>query len=256
MALNVEAPAKGPRVSEAQKETVVAFMQEHPQLAIRSSELGPRFTAGDRRRLWQQLADQLNTQGPVVKTVEQWQEWWRKQVFEARRNAAALAQEQRKTGGGRLHGFHGRVLQLTGTVRLHGVTDLPYQEQADVPTYAMEVVVEDEAAGVSTATPAEDPPRGAAPAERVAAAPVLQHPVRPPRRQRPRRVDTLTTMSSQCARSLEQGDEVLQVLRRIEASTTRLAVAAERTAAAQEGILEQVRAIAQDIAEHLQQARN
>nr|XP_054921061.1 uncharacterized protein LOC129381872 [Dermacentor andersoni] len=211
MALNVEAPTKGPRVSEAQKETVVAFMQEHPPLAVRSSELGPRFTAGDRRRLWQQLAEQLNTQGPVVKTVEQWQEWWRKQVFEARRNAAALAQEQRSTGGGRLHGFHGRVLQLTGTVRLHGVTDLPYQEQADVPTYGMEVVVEDEAAGVSTATPAEDPPRGAAPAERVAAAPVLQHPVRPPRRQRPRRVDTLTTMSSQCARSLEQGDEVLQV---------------------------------------------
>nr|XP_054926012.1 uncharacterized protein LOC126529728 [Dermacentor andersoni] len=152
MALNLQAPAKGPRVSEAQKETVVAFMEAHPQLAIRSSELGPRFTAGDRRRLWQQLADQLNTQGPVVKTTEQGQEWWRKQVFEARRNAAALAQEQRSTGGGRLHGFHGRVLELTGTVRLHGVTDLPYQEQADVPTCAMEVVVQDEAAGVSTAT--------------------------------------------------------------------------------------------------------
>ncbi|XP_070380728.1 uncharacterized protein [Dermacentor albipictus] len=103
----------------------------------------------------------------------------------------------------------------------------------------MEVVVQDEAAGVRTATPAEDPPRGASPTERVAAAPVLQHPVRPPRRQRPRRVDTLTTMSSQCARNLEHGDEVLQVRRRIEASTTRLAVAAERTAAAQEGILEQ-----------------
>ncbi|XP_070395388.1 uncharacterized protein [Dermacentor albipictus] len=129
-------------------------------------------------------------------------------------------------------------------------------QQADVPAYSMEVVVEDEAAGVSPVTPEEDPPRGAAPAERVAAAPVLQHPVRPPRRQRPRRVDTLTTMSSQCARSLEQGDEVLQVLRRIEASTTRLAVAAERTTAAQEGILQEVRAIAQNIAEHLQQPRN
>ncbi|XP_054922947.1 uncharacterized protein [Dermacentor andersoni] len=163
----------------------------------------------------------------------------------------------RSTGGGRLHGFRGRVLHLTGTVRLHGVTDLPYQEQADVPTAAMEVVVQDEAAGVrSTVTPAEDPPRGASPTERVAAAPVLQHPVRPPRRQRPRRVDTLTTMSSQCTRSVEQGDEMPQVLRRIEASTTRLAVAAERTAAAQEGILEQVRAIAQDIAAPLQQDRN
>ncbi|XP_054931066.1 uncharacterized protein [Dermacentor andersoni] len=254
MALNVAAPVKGPRVLQAQRETVVAFMEQHPLLAIRSSELGPRFTVGDRRRLWQQLADALKSEGPVVKTTEQWKEWSRKQVF-----AAAISQEQRSTEGWRLHGFRGRVLQLTETVRLHGVTDLPYQEQADIPTSAMEVVVQatDEAAGVrSTATPAEDPPRGPSPTERVAAAPVLQRPVRPPRRHRPRRVNTLTTMSSQCARSVEQGDEMLQVLRRIEACTTRLGVAAERTAAAQEGILEQVRAVAQDIAAHLQQDRN
>ncbi|XP_049523969.1 uncharacterized protein LOC119454275 [Dermacentor silvarum] len=102
---------------------------------------------------------------------------------------------------------------------------------------------------------AEDPPRGASVTERVAAAPVFQHPVRPPRRQRPRRVDTLTTMS-QCVRSFEQGDEMLQVLRRIEEFTTRLAVAAERTAAAQEGILEQVCSTARDIGSHLDQERN
>ncbi|XP_075527115.1 uncharacterized protein LOC142559400 [Dermacentor variabilis] len=257
MALNVAAP-KGPRVSEAQRETVVAFMEQHPQLAIRSSELGPRFTVGDRRRLWQQLADALNSEGPVVKSTEQWQEWWRKQAFEARRDAAAIAQEQRSTGGGRLHGFQGRVLQLTGTVRLHGVTDLPCQEQAGVPTCAMEVVVQatDEAAGVrSTATPTEDPPRGASPIERVAVASVLQ-PCSATTSTATATVDTLTTMLSQCVRSVEQGDEMLQVLRRIEVSTTRLAVAAERTAAAQEGILEQVRAIAQDSTAHLQQERN
>ncbi|XP_049524032.1 uncharacterized protein LOC125945784 [Dermacentor silvarum] len=212
MAENVAAcaPVKGPRVSEGHRETVLSFMEQHPQLASRSSELGPGFTAGDRRRLWQQLADVLNEQGPMVKAADQWQEWWRKQVYEARRDAIAIAQVQRSTGGGRAPGFHGRVLNLTGMVRLRGVADLPYQEQADVPTAAMEVVVE--AADVrSTATPAEDPPRGASDSERVAAAPVLQRPVRPPRRQRPRRVDTLTTMSSQCARSLEQDDEMLQV---------------------------------------------
>ncbi|KAH7977545.1 hypothetical protein HPB49_002287 [Dermacentor silvarum] len=143
----------GPRVSEGQRETVLAFMEPHLQLALRSSELGPGFSLVDRRRLWQQLADVLNAEGPVVKTVDQWR---KQQVYEARRDATAIAQEQISTGGGRAPGFRGRVLQLTGAVRFRGVTDLPYQE----------------------------------------------------------------------------------VLRRIEPSTTRLAIAAERTAAAQEGILE------------------
>ncbi|KAH7937052.1 hypothetical protein HPB49_007569 [Dermacentor silvarum] len=85
---------------------VLAFVEQHLQLALRSSELGPGFTLADRRRLWQQLADVLNTEGPVVKTVDQWQDWWRKQqVYVARRDATAIAQEQRSTGGGRAPGF-------------------------------------------------------------------------------------------------------------------------------------------------------
>ncbi|KAH7937487.1 hypothetical protein HPB49_017211 [Dermacentor silvarum] len=160
----------GPRVSEGQRETVLAFMEPHLQLALRSSELGPGFSLVDRRRLWQQLADVLNAEGPVVKTVDQWR---KQQVYEARRDATAIAQEQISTGGGRAPGFRGRVLQLTGAVRFRGVTDLPYQE----------------------------------------------------------------------------------VLRRIEQSTTRLAIAAERTAAAQEGILEKVRSLALVVAGHLQQER-
>ncbi|KAH7986408.1 hypothetical protein HPB49_025980 [Dermacentor silvarum] len=130
MAENVlaSAPVKGPRVSKGQRETVLAFMEQHLQLALRSSELGPGFSLVDRRRLWQQLADALNTEGPVVKTVDQWQ-----QVYEARRDATAIAQGQRSTGGGRAPGFRDRVLQLTGTVRFHGVTDLPYQEVSTLP---------------------------------------------------------------------------------------------------------------------------
>ncbi|KAH7956977.1 hypothetical protein HPB52_014027 [Rhipicephalus sanguineus] len=78
------------------------------------------------------------------------------------------------TGGGRLPGFRGQVLQLTGTIRLSDVTNLPYQEQADVPATVMEVVIEttDEAAGVRSAAicqhqmNAQHPPRAAAPAQR------------------------------------------------------------------------------------------
>ncbi|KAH7959453.1 hypothetical protein HPB49_011262 [Dermacentor silvarum] len=130
MAENVlaSAPVKGPRVSEGQRETVLAFMEQHLQLVLRSSELGPGFILVDRRWLWQQLADALNTEGPVVKTVDQWQ-----QVYEAHRDATAITQGQRSTGGGRAPGFRGRVLQLTGTVRFRGVTDHPYQEVSTLP---------------------------------------------------------------------------------------------------------------------------
>ncbi|KAH7981925.1 hypothetical protein HPB52_001806 [Rhipicephalus sanguineus] len=58
---------RGPRVSEGQREIVLAFMEEHPQLVSRAVELGPHFTVADRRRLWQQLADALNAEGPAQK---------------------------------------------------------------------------------------------------------------------------------------------------------------------------------------------
>ncbi|KAH7949181.1 hypothetical protein HPB49_006220 [Dermacentor silvarum] len=97
MAENVSAsaPVKGSGVSEGQREMVLAFMEQHLQLALRSSKLGLGFTLIDRRRLWQQLADALNTERPVVKTVDQWQDWWRKQqICEARRDDTAIAQEK------------------------------------------------------------------------------------------------------------------------------------------------------------------
>ncbi|KAL1421985.1 hypothetical protein MTO96_022556 [Rhipicephalus appendiculatus] len=70
----------------------------------------------------------LLSEGPVTKSVEQWQDWWRKQVHDASQDAAAFAEVQRSTGGGRAPGFHGRVLQHTGTLRLTGVLPLDYQQ--------------------------------------------------------------------------------------------------------------------------------
>ncbi|KAH7979624.1 hypothetical protein HPB49_010213 [Dermacentor silvarum] len=262
MAENVSAsaPIQGPRVSEGQWETVLAFMEQHLQLALRSSELGPGFTLVDRRRLWQ----------PVVKTIDRWQDWWRKQeVYEARRDATAIAQEQRSTGMGRAPGFRGRVLQLTGTGRFRGVTYLPSQEiehtRSRVRVHESRVRATRKALLALFQRRCDETPGRILRAERPLrqyhgllngadlefAIILLQYPVRPPRGQRPRRVDTLTTLSLQCARSLELGDEMLQVLRRTAQSTTRLAVAAENTAAAQVGILEKVRSLALVIAGHL-----
>ncbi|XP_075740830.1 uncharacterized protein LOC142787110 isoform X3 [Rhipicephalus microplus] len=124
------------RVSEAQRAIVLAFMEEHPQLAAKAIELGHGFT--DPGRLWQELSDALNREGPAHKKPDEWQAWWGRQVHEARRDAAAIKEAQTGTGGGRLPSFRGRILQLTGMARFSGVTGLPYQEQADVPTALME----------------------------------------------------------------------------------------------------------------------
>ncbi|KAL1448106.1 hypothetical protein MTO96_044150 [Rhipicephalus appendiculatus] len=42
-----------------------------------------------------QLAEALNDEGPIIKSVQQWQDWWRKQVRDARQDAAAIAEVQR-----------------------------------------------------------------------------------------------------------------------------------------------------------------
>ncbi|XP_075740829.1 uncharacterized protein LOC142787110 isoform X2 [Rhipicephalus microplus] len=114
------------RVSEAQRAIVLAFMEEHPQLAAKAIELGHGFT--DPGRLWQELSDALNREGPAHKKPDEWQAWWGRQVHEARRDAAAIKEAQTGTGGGRLPSFRGRILQLTGMARFSGVTGLPYQE--------------------------------------------------------------------------------------------------------------------------------
>ncbi|KAH7944189.1 hypothetical protein HPB52_016952 [Rhipicephalus sanguineus] len=184
---STSAAGKGPRVSEGQRAMVLAFMEQHPQLALPAIDMGPNFTMADRRRQARQ---------EVPRALARMKHW-----------------------KGTLPGFRGRVLQLTGTLRLSGVGHLPYQEKHNIYHVVQQVW------------------------------PLHVRPVRPPRRPRsqPRRVDTLSEMSAQCARWLEQGDEALEVLRRIEWSTTRLAIAAERTAAAQEAMLEEVRSLARGI---------
>nr|XP_037270291.1 uncharacterized protein LOC119161886 [Rhipicephalus microplus] len=119
----------------------------------------------------------------------------------------------RGTGGGRLPGFRGRVLQLTGLARFGGVFgSLEYQQQADVPAPAMEVEVEatEAAAAADSDTATQAPPSYL---ESGPAAPVPQPPVRPRRQQRPRRTDTLLRVSSQCDQSLELTEKLLDVSR-------------------------------------------
>ncbi|KAL1457309.1 hypothetical protein MTO96_043521, partial [Rhipicephalus appendiculatus] len=75
-----------------------------------------------------------------------------------RRDCRTAAEHGR---GGRASGFHGRVLQLTGTLRLTGVWPLDY-EQDDAPPAPMEVVQSMEAAGTRSTSGAREPPAAAA----------------------------------------------------------------------------------------------
>ncbi|KAL1438051.1 hypothetical protein MTO96_048415 [Rhipicephalus appendiculatus] len=164
-------------------------------------------------------------------------------------------------GRGRAPGFNGRVLQLTGTLRLTGVRPLDYP-QDDSPTTPMEVVQGMEAAATSSTSGAHEPPAAAAaevvatPSEREPpAAPLRRRLVRPPRQPRARHVDVLSDMQSQCASSLEQGTDLLRVVESISSNMRRLALAAEestallrrsaeaveRAASAQEAILRELR---------------
>ncbi|XP_075733820.1 uncharacterized protein LOC142775752 [Rhipicephalus microplus] len=113
-------------------------MDEHPQLVANAIELRHGVTITDRWQLWQELSDALNHEVPA----QECQAWWRRPVHEARRDTAAIRDAQTGTGGGWLPGFRGRVLQLTGMTRFSGVFGLAYQQQANVPTAAVEMDVE------------------------------------------------------------------------------------------------------------------
>nr|XP_054927555.1 uncharacterized protein LOC129385215 [Dermacentor andersoni] len=111
----------GPHVSERQREILVSFVEEHPYLAKASCVLGQQLTAARKEELWQQVTALLNTEGPAVKTAAQWRGVWKKDVYKARRDAAALHAESRGTGGGSLPGQRGRILSLVGRASAIGV---------------------------------------------------------------------------------------------------------------------------------------
>lgn len=91
---NVCGPS-GPRVSDRQRELLLAFMEEHPQLATPSYPLDPSFTRVVRDDLWKQLKTLLNEAGPAERSVDQWQAFWRKERFNAEQELIRLREQQR-----------------------------------------------------------------------------------------------------------------------------------------------------------------
>ena len=82
------------RVSDRQKELLLAFVKEHPQIATLSCPLGPSFTREDRDDMWQELVALLN-EVPARNTTAQWQIRWRNERYYSQQGLAKLREQQR-----------------------------------------------------------------------------------------------------------------------------------------------------------------
>ncbi|KAL1441341.1 hypothetical protein MTO96_008614 [Rhipicephalus appendiculatus] len=67
---------------------LIQFLEQHPYLGRASTEVSPRMTSARKKQLWDEIAAQLNEQGPAIKSPPLWR-------------------SHRATGGGKVGGIHG-----------------------------------------------------------------------------------------------------------------------------------------------------
>ncbi|CAL1301169.1 unnamed protein product [Larinioides sclopetarius] len=105
------------KVSESQKEMIVTYMENHPDL--NKGGLTYTFTKKMRQNLWQELTDQLNSKGTCIKTMDKWIKCWSDLKQEVKKRFSE--REQYKNGTGKrpsskdLSELDLRVLALIGT---------------------------------------------------------------------------------------------------------------------------------------------
>ncbi|KAH7932823.1 hypothetical protein HPB49_003261 [Dermacentor silvarum] len=105
------APPKGLRVSAAQTTLLVELMEQHPYLTRGLWRLSPSMSAAQKKALWHDLTAALNALGPAVKTARRWRQYWARIVYDCKKLAAQVGSEKRKTGGGKLGGLGGGVIE-------------------------------------------------------------------------------------------------------------------------------------------------
>ncbi|XP_054931914.1 uncharacterized protein [Dermacentor andersoni] len=106
------AQPKSAGVSAAQATMLVQFIDQHPYLARGATSLSPSISAAKKKALWEEVAAALNAIGPAVKTARRWRLYWARLCYDCRRIAAQVGAEMRKTGGGKVGGLEGRVLDV------------------------------------------------------------------------------------------------------------------------------------------------
>ncbi|XP_049522113.1 uncharacterized protein LOC119450704 isoform X3 [Dermacentor silvarum] len=141
---------KGPRISPAQEEALVSFIEQHPYLANCTSELWTRVPSSKKNELWASITRTLNAMGPARKHVNRWRNTWAKRCFKYRSEAARLAAVNKSTSDIiQLPGLGGRILSLVGTAPSGAKSGPNFFEEGDE---------EDEPEGEDSSTCPEDPP--------------------------------------------------------------------------------------------------
>ncbi|XP_032663937.1 uncharacterized protein LOC116840803 isoform X1 [Odontomachus brunneus] len=110
------------RTTLEQREIMIQFMEEHPDLAHNRIHLDARKRAA---HLWEQLTNLLNSCGHgTTKCTEKWIKSWRDWRIDVKSKAAKL-KSQRGTGGGgpsavSLHETEKRLIALMGIESIRG----------------------------------------------------------------------------------------------------------------------------------------
>ncbi|KAH7959254.1 hypothetical protein HPB49_009682 [Dermacentor silvarum] len=110
------APPNGPHVSAAQTTLLVEFMEQHPYLVRGTTILSPSMSVAQKKALWEELTAALNALGPAVKTARRWHQYWARIVYDIKKLAAQVGSEKRKTGGGKMGGLKGRVIEVLSRI--------------------------------------------------------------------------------------------------------------------------------------------
>ncbi|XP_054709073.1 uncharacterized protein LOC129218774 [Uloborus diversus] len=124
---------KNIRVKKHQFRLLSQEMENNPSL--NANKLTGKYTALDRARDWNVLAEKLNAAGGAIKNVKAWQKCWSDHKSSVKARNLALLKERRKTGGGEcaekeLSPEEERVLALIGQDAIHG---LPVPESQSLP---------------------------------------------------------------------------------------------------------------------------
>ncbi|CAI6354513.1 unnamed protein product [Macrosiphum euphorbiae] len=89
---------KGKSVTFEQKQTLVSFKQEHPEL--HKGKFSPSFTSKHSKDLWTQISNELNSIVGATKDPSKWKKCWIDLKSNTKSKSAEIKKNSGKTGGG------------------------------------------------------------------------------------------------------------------------------------------------------------
>ncbi|XP_055842626.1 uncharacterized protein LOC129909577 [Episyrphus balteatus] len=125
-----EAKKRGARVSKTQKQILVEFMYENKAFARgQFNDINCRQNINS---TWESLCNRLNSQGAIVKTVDQWKKCWTDIKSGVKKQASAYKSFLNQTGGGsitdgprQLNDFEEKVLSIITNDAVDGDASTP-----------------------------------------------------------------------------------------------------------------------------------